>query len=116
MPSPVSHQVDEPEARSSVYTSLLESAVRARDRSGDPTPSSALSEAVQGRRGLSSRPGETDPLPAADALSAQIGYDVALIRYARCLGIACRASDFDPPAKGRRHLEQAISERGFELA
>jgi hypothetical protein len=97
--------------------SLLDSALRAREGpGGDPTPSSALAEAVKGRRDLDGRAGDTEPVAPADALSVQLAYDVALIRYARCLGIACQPSDFDPPSRGRAHVEREISERGFELA
>ena len=49
------------------------------------------------------------------ALSDQIAYDVALIRYARCLGIACRPSDFDPPTRGRQDVERAVAECGINL-
>ena len=52
---------------------------------------------------------------AIDALSDQIAYDVALIRYARCLGIACGPSEFDPPTRGRRIIERGIAERGAIL-
>lgn len=82
-----------------------------RDRSGQPMLSEALIDVAQTRiRAITGgpRPGEA----TAGALSDQIAYDVALIRYGRCLGIACRPTDFDPPTLGRQVIERRVAERG----
>ncbi len=100
----------------SLYCSLLAAALSLRDRAGQPILSEALGDVVQARGhatmgGRIGRGGSS----VADALSDQIAYDVALIRYARCLGISCRPSEFDPPSRGRRIIERWISERGAAL-
>ncbi len=52
---------------------------------------------------------------ATEALSTQIAYDVALIRYAQCLGMTVGSDEFDPPSQGRRVIERWTAERGIEL-
>lgn len=103
--------------RPSLYCSLLAAALGVRDRSGQPNPSEALADVVQAggqvMMGTPIRGGGSSA--AVGALSNQIAYDVALIRYARCLGIAYGPSDFDLPARGRRIIKCGVAERGVVL-
>ncbi len=97
----------------SIYGSLMEAALGMRDSSGLPLLDEALGEVVQTRdRAMTGSLIGAAGSSAAGALSDQIAYDVALIRYARCLGIAYRPNDFDTPTRGRRDIERSIAERG----
>jgi hypothetical protein len=100
----------------SLYCSLLGAALSRRELSGQPNPSEALGDVVQARtRAMAGGSISAGGASAVEALSDQIAYDVALIRFARCLGITFGPSDFDPPTRGRRVLEQGVADRGVIL-
>jgi len=48
------------------------------------------------------------PLDAAEAVAAQLNYDLRLLRLCRVLGIPCDASRFSQPGLERRRLEAAV--------
>lgn len=100
----------------SLYCNLLAAALSLGERSGQPIPSESLGHVVQaGARLMKSGPMNARGWSAVGALSDQIGYDVALIRYAQCLGLNFPPSDFDPPTQGRRNVEQGLAECGVIL-
>lgn len=104
------------EPHASLYGSLLNAALSMRDPSGQPLLDEALSEVVHTRdRAMTGSLIGAAGSSAAGALSDQIAYDIALVRYARCLGIAYCPSDFDTPTRGRREIERAISEQEVNL-
>jgi len=116
MPSASRDQTQGSLPGASIYRSLLERALEVLDRSGQPAPTDAFADIVQYRgRALAGWRAGTDGLPAAEAVSTQVAYDIALIRYARCLGMTVGPDDFDPPLQGRREIERWVSERGIEL-
>ena len=98
---------------SAVYAHLLEAALTETDRRNHATPSLLLRDVVRRRPTVAAS--APPQIAAADALTSQISYDVALIRYARCLGIECGIADFDRPADGRGQLERAFALRGIDL-
>jgi len=100
----------------SLYCTLLERALQARGRTDRPAPADAFAEVVRsGSRASADRSPDAHGFSAIEALSAQIDYDVALIRYARCVGMTVGPDDFDPPAQGRRVIARWTAERGMEL-
>jgi hypothetical protein len=54
--------------------------------------------------------------PAApSALASQVAYDLALIRLARSVGLACQPNDFSQPEVQRHELHRALASRGIHL-
>jgi len=97
-----------------VYTHLLAAALADADRRKH-SGATVLLRDVMRRRPAALTAAAPHAVPAATALTLEIGYDVALIRYARCLGIDCGPRDFDRPADGRERMERALAERGIDL-
>lgn len=54
-------------------------------------------------------------LPASDAVSDELSYDVALIRLARLVGIVCDINDFERPGHGRDRIELNLMSRGIAV-
>ncbi len=53
--------------------------------------------------------------PAPSALATQVAYDLALIRLARSVGLACQPNDFSQPETQRHELRRALASRGVHL-
>jgi hypothetical protein len=104
----------------SMYTQLLEAAWNqhpvSSGRGADAAPDEALEEVLRRRRQLDSGlgAGEDDELVPAQ-LALQIGYDVALMDLARCVGIETEPGGFEQPQRERERLEHELQERGFPL-
>jgi len=101
----------------SLYSDLLDAALQEREQSeGDPSSGEALARLVQYRHEVVWR-----QQPASDralttpALADQMAYDVALIRYARSLGIDCDPEGFGSPRDERQRLERVLASRGIPL-
>jgi hypothetical protein len=99
----------------SMYTQLLEFALRERDQN-DSRPASgvALADLARCRSGLLVdvvAPGDSAMSEVAD----QLAYDVALVRMARSLGIDWDLGRFNQPLRERHTLERALAVRGIPL-
>ena len=97
----------------SMYSQLLELALEARAHSGSRDPAaSPLAELLRCRSGLAAAaPPWSDPLTATTALADQVAYDIALIEWARSIGIQIETSDFDRPEEQRLELERKLEAR-----
>ena len=102
----------------SMYTQLLEAACREHqvppdsDMSG--TPNGALDEVLRRRHQLdeglqANESAETVPAQ----LALQIGYDVALMMLARCIGIETEPSRFEQPEQERDRIEHELRDKGI---
>jgi len=101
----------------SVYLELLHSALEERERAGGaPSARAALAELVRCRRQtLWNQRSPANPDWAVGALADQLAYDIALIRYARCVGIDCDPDRFGWPHGERETIEQILTARGLPL-
>ena len=101
----------------SMYTALLEAALsEQRQSSAEPTTGEGLAKLLRCRSRLEvGRSSHTGTGWVPTALADQLAYDVALIRFARQLGIACDVSTFDPPQPARTRLEYELADRGVRL-
>jgi len=102
---------------SSLYSDLLDAALREREQSeGAPSNGEALARLVQYRHEVIWKQRSTsDRASTTPALADQMAYDVALIRYARSLGIDCDPEGFGSPHIERQRLERALASRGIPL-
>ena len=101
----------------SLYSDLLDAALRERDQSeGAPSNGEALARLVRYRHEVVWKQRSTsDRASTTPALADQMAYDVALIRYARSLGIDCDSEGFGSPQDERQRLERALASRGIPL-
>ncbi len=107
---------DKDGAAATLYARLLTSALEAVDGGrGSPERAAALADVLRCRLRFAGGTGIGEGESATDAVSTQLAYDVALIRFARCLGVSCGPSDFDRPAAGRERLEREITARDVHL-
>jgi hypothetical protein len=62
------------------------------------------------------QPPDGDPLTATTALADQVAYDIALIEWARSIGVQIQTSDFDRPEEQRLAVERKleIGDTSFE--
>jgi hypothetical protein len=101
----------------SLYSDLLDAALRAQDQpEGAPSGAEALTQLVRCRHEViwSQRP-QSGRASTAPALTDQMAYDMALLRYARSLDIDSDSEGFGSPQNGRRRLEQLLASRGIPL-
>jgi hypothetical protein len=99
----------------SLYSDLLDAALRAQGQSeGAPSSGEALAQLVRRRHEViwNQPSGQASTTPA---LADQMAYDMALIGYARSLGIDCDSEDFGSPQDERRRLERVLASRGIPL-
>jgi hypothetical protein len=102
----------------SMYVQLLDASLdELASSTDDLTTPDALAELLRLRSSLlSKRASHVESyLPASDAVSDELSYDVSLIRLARLLGIVCDISDFEIPAQGRTRVELNIISRGIAV-
>jgi hypothetical protein len=105
----------------SMYTQLLEAACREHSVSPDPgtvtaTPNGALGEVLRRRRQLDEGlPGEESAETVPAQLALQIGYDVALMVLARCVGIETEPGRFEQPQQERARLEHELRDKGISV-
>jgi hypothetical protein len=101
----------------SLYSDLLDAALRERDQSeGAPSNGEALARLVRNRHEVVWKQWPiSDRASTTPELADQMAYDVALIRYARSLGIDCDSEDFGSPQDERERLERALASRGIPL-
>ncbi len=101
----------------SVYLELLRVALEDRVRAdGVPSARTAMAELIRCRRRTQwNQPGPEEPDWAVVAIADQVAYDIALIRYARCVGVDCELDRFSQPAEERRRIETALAARGLVL-
>jgi hypothetical protein len=101
----------------SIYVELIEAALSEREQL-EPVPSAseALAQLVGCRRKVIwSESPQIDQGWAISALADQVAYDIALIRYARCIGIDCDPRHFGFPGAERRQIERMLASRGIPL-
>jgi hypothetical protein len=93
----------------SMYTRLLDAALRERPLTEVGAREHALGEVIRCRRDLEDGvpPGAADTVPVALAL--QIAYDVALVEMARAVGVDTDPNRFEQPQTERERLERALS-------
>jgi len=102
----------------SMYADILDKAFARRPGRRSPT---SVSEAILELFECRSRLSSAHPTVrlrggwAATAVANQVAYDVALIRLARCLGIACHPGAFDLPELRRKELDRQLAARGVHL-
>jgi hypothetical protein len=98
----------------SMYTQLLDAAYR--ERPDPPEEGPAVAEVLRCRCELEERvPPDMDPDAVPAVLALQVGYDVALMRLSRLLGVETDPSRFEQPQLERHRLEQTLHERGIHL-
>jgi hypothetical protein len=101
-----------------MYVQLLDASLgELASPSGDLTTPEALAELLERRSSLcANRASHAEPSWAApDAVSAELSYDVALIRLARLLGIECEINDFERPGRGRARIELKLTSLGIAV-
>jgi hypothetical protein len=102
----------------SMYADILDKAfARRRGTLGPTNVHDAITELLECRGRLTS----THPRDrfsggwAARAVANQVAYDVALIKLARSVGIACDPATFDLPERRRNELDRQLEARGVHL-
>ncbi len=104
----------------SMYTQLLEAACTEHAASSDAgvetEQNEAFEEVLRRRRQLQEglHAGE-NPETVPAQLALQIGYDVALMDLARCVGIDTDPGRFEQPQQERERLELALRDRGISV-
>jgi hypothetical protein len=100
-----------------MYAQLLDSALRERTQpSLGTTPAKRLAELLRCRNRLTvsaSSDGQSDG--AEVTVVDQLSYDIALIDFARGMGVELDLQAFDQPQVERDRLEQALVSRGIRL-
>ena len=98
----------DPVHRRSLYVDLLNAAITARNESDrEPDLEEESAELQRCRRQMvSDIPPIRDRGWSTGAIAVQVAYDVALVRYARCLEIDCDPDRFGWPADERQRLER----------
>jgi hypothetical protein len=106
----------------SIYAQLLDAALLERRLSGPPARSGdLLAELLRSRAQLGgtlekSTTANGESKTVAQALADQLAYDVALVEFARGLGVADQPSGFEPPGVARTRLEEALVLQGIPLS
>jgi hypothetical protein len=98
-----------------MYAVLLATALRHQSHSdgGAETIDDAVGELHRCRGRIAPRTARAEGAP--QAVADQIGYDVALIRVARLLGVRCGAEAFERPERERERLEAVATTHGVGL-
>jgi hypothetical protein len=99
----------------SMYTQILETAIEERQPQTASSEAQALSELSQCRVRMNANLFNRGADWASTALANQIAFDVALIAFARSLGIACDPEAFEQPEVCRAELGRELASRGFPL-
>ena len=101
----------------SMYSDLIEAALADPGVSDDGLSTSrALAEVVRCRHRLDTAGWREADRQGVDAVLAdEVAYDVALVRYARSLGVECDTRAFGWPHTGRRRIEELLVSRGVAL-
>jgi hypothetical protein len=100
-----------------MYSQLLEAALdQGPATRAEPSPGEALGKLV----GCRSRLAETASSGSGSgwlsvAIADQLAYDVALIGFARSIGIPCDFRHFEHPEAERDRLERALRSRGVDV-
>jgi len=102
----------------SMYSELIDAALADPETNdGSGSSSRAAAEVVRCRRRLDQAAWrEADQQGVDSVLADEVAYDVALVRYARSVGLACDTRAFGWPHSGRRQVEEILSSRGITLA
>jgi hypothetical protein len=116
----ISHSISQRKAAMpprSLYGDLVDAALRERDQSeGALSNGETLARLVRCRHHVVWKQRSTsDRESTTPALADQLAYDVALIKYARSLGIDCDSAGFGSPQDERQRLEQVLASRGIPL-
>lgn len=98
-----------------MYVQLMHDALD--DQSGPEAPKAVLlARLAQCRGALKRRDAQTVSTdPAAEVLMDHLTYDVALVRFARQVGIETELELFHMPYLERTRLEGALADRGYEF-
>jgi hypothetical protein len=101
----------------SLYVELLNAALSEREQCERvPCADEALAELVRCRRQVVRREGpQADRGSATTALAEQVAYDIALARFARCVGVDCDPHRFGWPHDERKRTESVLVSRGIPL-
>jgi hypothetical protein len=59
--------------------------------------------------------GEDDRVPAVDTVTAQLHYDVTLLRLCSLMGITCDPTRFTQPSTERQRIHRAMADAGLHL-
>jgi hypothetical protein len=99
-----------------MYTELLREALDdSQERYDDPTSGQLLARLLRCRSVLEGTSTNPEMGGGLSAVATQLGYDVALVAFARQLGITSGPEDFDQPQRERARLERALSSTGVDL-
>jgi len=98
-----------------MYTQILETAIGERQSQTASSEAQVLSELSRCRVRMNSNLFNRGADWASTALANQIAFDVALIEFARTLGIACNPEAFEQPEARRAELGRELASRGFCL-
>jgi hypothetical protein len=79
-------------------------------------PVGPLAELTRLRHAIDKHAEHNDPGWALQAVADQLAYDAALVRMGRKKEVRVELDSFDVPERGRAHLEQALIDRGVNLA
>ena len=101
----------------SMYSDLIEAALADPGGTDDRASTSrAVAEVVRCRHRLDTAGWREADRQGVDAVLAdEVAYDVALVRYARSLGVECDTHGFGWPHTGRRRIEELLVSRGIDL-
>jgi hypothetical protein len=99
----------------SMYTQILGTAIEERQPHTASSEAQAFSELSQCRVRMNANLFNRGADWASTALAHQIAFDVALIEFARTLGIACEPEAFEQPEARRAELGRELASRGFCL-
>ncbi len=101
----------------SMYTELLRQALEDSEvRYEELTSGQLLARLIRYRSELlEGTSGSSDMGGGLSTVATQLAYDVALVGFARQLGIACGPEAFDQPQQERTRLERALSSNGVDL-
>ena len=99
-----------------MYTELLREALDdSQERYDDPTSGQLLARLLRCRSVLEGTSATPKMGGGLSAVATQLAYDVALVAFARQLGITSGPEDFDQPQRERARLERALSSTGVNL-
>ena len=96
-----------------MYVQLMADALD--DQPGSEATAGLLLARVNHCRVMLAGRGPGSPGPMVETLVDHLAYDVALVRFARVLGIATDIESFRLPNLERARLESAVIERGYQL-
>jgi hypothetical protein len=98
----------------SMYSQLLAAGLDESEQSNELTSVEAFAEMCRCRTRIhASRSFQNEMCWVPGTVADQLVYDIALVRYARTLGINCEVRDFDRPEGERQRIEWALVSRGI---